>query len=134
MISKTVKCVALCASALFLVSCGDSGPSKVAVEVNQLMLDGKVKDAMQSFNVSDAKRAQLTSMIEEKVLPKWKAEREAKGGVKSVDVVSETIAEDGQTAIVELKTSYGNGSTETESVNLEYVDGKWLVEDPFKNK
>lgn len=134
MICKTVKCVALCASALFLVSCGDSGPGAVALEMSDLMHDGKAKEAVVYINATDKKKTDLEEMFTVKVIPMIESESKKHGGVEKVFVESEIIAPDGKSAEVKLRTLYGDGKAESSSYNLELVDGKWLVQDPFKNK
>ncbi len=53
---------------------------------------------------------------------------EEKGGVKSIEVLSEEISDDGKTATVELRQTYGNGETSEDSMDLILSGGKWLME------
>lgn len=53
-------------------------------------------------------------------------EIENKGGIKSMEVVNEDIDEEGKTAEVELKITYGNGDIHNERANLVNVNGKWM--------
>lgn len=41
--------------------------------------------------------------------------------------MSETIAEDAESAVVELKIVYGDGTEETEKANMKLDDGKWKL-------
>ena len=50
-----------------------------------------------------------------------------KGGIKSIEVASETIAEDGKTAVVELSMTYGNGETDTDKVDMVLDNGNWKM-------
>jgi CRISPR/Cas system type I-B associated protein Csh2 (Cas7 group RAMP superfamily) len=50
---------------------------------------------------------------------------EEKGGVKSIDVVSETIAEDGNSAQVVLKETFGNDETQEDTLNLVKQEDTW---------
>ena len=52
--------------------------------------------------------AQLLAIIKEKGAKEY----EKKGGVKSIEILSETISEDGKSAIVEFKQTFGNGEEE----------------------
>ena len=52
---------------------------------------------------------------------------EEKGGVKSVEATGETISEDGNTANVQLKIVYGDGSEKSEDVKMVKVEDKWLL-------
>ena len=47
--------------------------------------------------------------------------------MKSVEATGETISEDGNTANVQLKIVYGDGSEKTEDVKMVKVDDKWLL-------
>ena len=60
-------------------------------------------------------------MLKEKAAPQF----EKKGGIKNVEALSETIAGDGQSAVVELKITYGDGSEETEKAEMKLDGGEW---------
>lgn len=47
-------------------------------------------------------------MLKEKVSKEY----EKKGGIKDIEILSEQVAEDGNTAVVKTKYTYGNGETE----------------------
>ncbi len=132
-IRKTLQCAAACAAALFMVSCGE-GPGDVVIKTNELMADGKVQETVQYFNTSPNKKEMLASVIEEKGLPKIKEEQDARGGFSKVKIISEDISDDGRKATVAFEVIYGDGTNKTDKQKLECVDGKWLLEDPFKNK
>ncbi|MFI3243011.1 MAG: DUF4878 domain-containing protein [Akkermansia sp.] len=132
-IRKTIQCAAACATALFLVSCGE-GPSDVVIKTNELMADGNVKETVAYFNTTAEKKEMIASAIEQKALPKMQEELKAKGGLSEIKIIDEDISDDGKTATVSFKTIYGDGSSSTDSQKLECVDGKWMLEDPFKNK
>ena len=51
----------------------------------------------------------------------------AKGGVTDIEVLSEEISEDGNSAVVKMKITYGNGESEEDETKLVLVDGKWLL-------
>lgn len=55
------------------------------------------------------------------------AELMKKEGVKSIDIVEEKISEDGKTAEVKWKITYGNGSTDEENGTLINVNGDWKM-------
>jgi hypothetical protein len=50
---------------------------------------------------------------------------EAKGGIKSIDVVSETVSEDGNSAQVVLKQTFGNDETQEQTYNLVKQEDTW---------
>jgi hypothetical protein len=51
-----------------------------------------------------------------------------KGGIDSYTLVSEEIAEDGNSAKVEYEITYGDGSKDSTKFNMVKVDGDWKQE------
>jgi hypothetical protein len=95
-----------------------------------MLVDGKYDVVAENiyYDTDDAEelaqsKAMITSLLKEKVAPQLAA----KGGVKNVEKVSETIAEDAESAVVELKIVYGDGTEETEKANMKLDDGKWKL-------
>ena len=68
--------------------------------------------------------AQLLAIIKEKGAKEY----EKKGGVKSIEILSETISEDGKSAIVEFKQTFGNGEEEKKSQKMIKKDDKWFID------
>ncbi len=125
---KRVLSIFAVVAALFMVSCGGSTPSDAAVEVYQMIIDGKYDAVAENmyYESTDAEeveqsKALIASMLKEKAAPQF----EKKGGIKNVEALSETIAEDGQSAVVELKITYGDGSEETEKAEMKLDGGEW---------
>lgn len=118
-------------AALFMASCGGaSTPSDAAVEIYQLVIDGDYEAVAENiyYDSDDAEeveksKAMIASLLKEKAAPQF----EKKGGVKSVEALSETIAEDGQSAVVELKIIYGNDSEETEKADMKLDGSDWKL-------
>ena len=120
------------AVAMFMASCAGAPatPSDAAVEYYQYVANGDYvafADAIH-FDTTDPEeiaegKAMVVSLYKEKAAPQM----EAKSGVKSVEATGETISEDGNTANVQLKVIYGDGSEKTEDVKLVKVDNKWLL-------
>ena len=79
--------------------------------------DGATKEEIDEY------RTGFSSMITEKAIPAL----EEKGGLKHVEVVSETIDDDGLTATVVLRQTYGNGESEEDSTEMVLVDGRWMM-------
>ena len=68
--------------------------------------------------------AQLLAIIKEKGAKEY----EKKGGVKSIEILSETISEDGKSAVVEYKQTFGNGEEEKQSQKTIKKDDKWFID------
>jgi hypothetical protein len=52
---------------------------------------------------------------------------EEKGGIESTEVVSETILEDGTTAEVVIKQTYGNGEVEESNYDMVKEENIWKI-------
>ena len=65
----------------------------------------------------------IVSMLKEKVSKEY----EKKDGLKSIEIISEEISEDGNTATVKIKQTYGNGETHDATQSNVKRDGKWLI-------
>jgi outer membrane lipoprotein-sorting protein len=132
MIMKKLFTLFAVAVAMFMASCAGAPatPSDAAVEYYQYVANGDYEafaDAIH-FDTTDPEeiaegKAMVVSLYKEKAAPQM----EAKSGVKSVEATGETISEDGNTANVQLKVIYGDGSEKTEDVKLVKVDNKWLL-------
>ena len=132
---KKVFYLVLAAAALVLtVSCSSnsSSPGKAAKQYMEYMADGnydKFIDGVYFVEGSskediEAGKAMLKAML----IEKGKKSIDEKGGLKSVEIVSEEIASDGKTANVELKMTYGNDEVLEEDQDMILVDGKWLMD------
>jgi len=131
---KKLLTLALALTALVLtVSCGtkSASPGAAAKAYMEALAAGdyeKVTDGMyfgpdMTAEETEEARAMWLSLIREK----GAGDIEEKGGIQSVELVSEEIAEDGQSATVVLKTTDGNGETEEDSMKMVLVDGRWLM-------
>lgn len=119
-------------TAFFVVSCGGSStPSDAAVDFYQLVADGKYEAAADCIAYAKDKeeesKAMVIALFKEKVDPQL----EKNEGLKSVEAVSEKIAEDGNSAVVEMKIIYGNGKEEVKKVDMVLDGGEWK---PSMNK
>ena len=120
-------------SVLLFAACGSdtSTPKAAAENWGNMMKAGDYKGIVDQIAFPDEMSAEekeqskqmFLSLFEEKA----KAQVEKKGGITSTEVVSETVAEDGKTAKVEMKITYGDGSVDDETVELVNVDGEWKL-------
>jgi len=53
---------------------------------------------------------------------------EKKGGLKKIEIVEETVDEDGISGEVDLKIIYGNGDEEKRNFDTKKINGKWKLE------
>lgn len=121
------------AAALCAVACGGpASPSDTATEIYSLVMDGKYEQAVDLFYFDENKpeeaaqaKAVLTALLTEKAKPQI----EAKGGIKAVEIVEEVIAEDGKSATVSMKITYGDDSVTNENLELILTEaGEWKAD------
>lgn len=86
-------------------------------------VEGLAFDGNQDAGKVKEQKEALVSILKEKVSKEY----EKKGGIKDIEILSEQIAEDGNTAVVKTRYTYGNGETEEEEQQMVKKDGKWLM-------
>ena len=125
------KLVALFAvvAAFFAVSCSSSNtPGEVAIEAYQLMADGKYEKVLDKFYIADpAEKEEFKSTMLSLCKEKMEPQLQAKGGIEKIELVSEELSEDGKSARVTTKITYGDGSEKEDRTNMVNVDGEWLI-------
>lgn len=118
-----------------MASCGGAksdGPGKAAKLYIEYMAAGdydKMLDGLYTEPGADAEEVkQGKTMLKSMLTEKGSESLEEKGGIKTVDIVSEEIAEDGRTAKVKLLYTYGNGETEESDMDMRLDGNKWKWE------
>jgi hypothetical protein len=115
---------------LATTSCGGgaSTPAEAAADCIELMKDKDYEGFVETIKVEadtpeEAKQGKemLVAMLKEK----GDAMMEQKQGIASYTLVSEEVAEDGQTAKVVYDVTYGDGSTDKQKFDMVLVDGEW---------
>ena len=108
--------VLVSALALFMTSCQSSSPGDAFKGYMELMKKGDAKGFAQGFAVDESKtpeeQEQATQLIEGLIGDKTKKMMEEKQGLKDVQILEETISEDGNNATLKVKFVYGDGSEE----------------------
>ncbi|MBN1766942.1 MAG: DUF4878 domain-containing protein [Prolixibacteraceae bacterium] len=109
-------------------------PSAAAEKVAKAMQKGDYKTVVNQMNFDeeegvsskdvDDQKEMFASLLEEKASESI-AEN---GGIKSYEIIEETISEDGQTAEVKVKYTYHDNSVETETMSFSNINGDWLLE------
>jgi hypothetical protein len=132
---KNVKCFFIATTlALFTVSCGSDGNSPAGIEkaMYTQLQKGNYEKAVEILfdNLDNGKEDVNTDEKAEAIKAfagKAKKSDEAKGGIKSFEIIEEKISEDGNSATVETKITYGNGTEDTNTSKYVKKDGKWKV-------
>ena len=117
--------------AVFVMAACSSSPSTPGDALKKYsgyLQSGDFLETLTFHNSQDAAKVKeqkeaLVSMLKEKVSKEY----EKKGGIKDIEILSEQVAEDGNTAVVKTKYTYGNGETEEGEQQMVKKDGKWLM-------
>ena len=116
--------IALCLAAIALSGCSQDKTSeskKVAETAIKALMKGDIKAYVDTYDLSDEDKAQLTSLLEGKLKP----EIEKNGGIKSYEFVEEDINDEANTASYTVKLTYGDGTEKEETINLVKTDNGW---------
>ena len=104
-----------------LVSCKQNTPSAIAADCIESVKAGDYKAFVDTFDMTDEDKAQLTQVFEQK----GKETIEKAGGIQGYEIIEENISEDGAKATVKSKITYGNGDTDDSTFAFAKVDGEW---------
>lgn len=116
-----------------LMSCGGGSGSSSPGDVTKTAIENlanenyddviKVYVTKKGEDLSDEEQTKIMAFM-----PTAKAEIDKNGGLKEVQIIEETIAEDGNTASVKSKMIYGNGKEgKTDTTKLIKVNGSWRI-------
>lgn len=116
------------AGSISLVGCGGSSassksdsPKDVVEQVSNLLIKGDLEKSLNFYDgVADEESKAL-------VLGLMQMGMEATQGLKAFEILEETIAEDGTTAKVKVKYTYGDDTEKTTTENLVKTDSGWKV-------
>ena len=116
--------------AFTLWSCGPANtPSAVAEEACKCLQNEDYEGYVELLDLKETKnqesdKEQFVAMLREKGTKTM----EKKQGIKSYEVLSEEISEDGKSANVKMKIVYGNGDEDTQKMKLvKNDDGDWKL-------
>ena len=133
---KKVLCLGLFMVALFvLAACSPSSPGAAVKQYAEYFKDGKYEKFVEGIalkkkgngeqeKLKPEEKEGLVAMIKEK----GAKQVEKKDGIKNIEIVSETVEEDGNKATVVLKQTYGNGDEEEQTYRMVKEDGKWKMD------
>lgn len=130
---KVLGLLSLIAVMFVMMSCGGSNtPSGVTEKAFKCLKDKDYKGYADLINIKNTGerteaevRQELTGLLTEKVSKGI----EKDGEIESYKVLSEEIAEDGNTAMVKMQVAYSKGKTEETDVKLVKTEnGDWMLD------
>ncbi len=110
-----------------------SSPSEVALNSCEAWCSGDVEGYFDYINVTKEERKDLEGFSRVKAAPLME-KYESKGGVAKVEVIEEEMSDDGMSCEIDVMITFKDGSTEKEDVDLDKVNGRWYVHNPFGNE
>ncbi len=117
---------------LATTSCGGgsaSTPAGAAAEGIELIkakdYEGFVETIKMPENATAEEIEQTKQLYVSLFKDKGAKQMEKKGGIQSYTLVSEEIAEDGQTAVVKYEVTYGDGSTDKQKFDMVLDGSEW---------
>lgn len=114
-----------------MASCSQDSPGKAATKYCGYIQSGDFDKFVEGIafdekvtpeQVKEQKEG-LSALLKDKASKEF----EKKGGLKNAEAISEEISEDGNSAKVKMKYTYGNGETEDQGMELIKKDGKWMM-------
>ncbi|MDL2213890.1 DUF4878 domain-containing protein [Bacteroides sp. OttesenSCG-928-D19] len=123
--------VVLAMTILAACSSGAGSPGKVAAKYATYLADGQYEKFLDGLAMPDnatpeefkEQKDMLLSMLKEK----GDQMIQERGKLQKVEVVSEDIAEDGETAKVKLLNTYEKGESEDQTFKMMKQNGKWKI-------
>ena len=119
------------AMALFMTSCTKSSPGDAFKGYMELMKKGDAKGFAQGFAVDETKspeeQQQQAQLIEGLIGDKTKKMMEEKKGLKDVQILEETLSEDGKKATLKVKFIYGDGTEEENTQEMIKQNDQWKM-------
>lgn len=116
--------------AMGLSAClGSASPFGVVKDFYAAVQAGNTDKALQYMALAQVSADEMR-MVKPKVemmVAQSNSVTEANGGMGSIELLEEKIAEDGQTARIHVKLTYKNGKTKEENFKLRQEDGNWKI-------
>lgn len=127
-ISKVLMIVAAFSFVALLISCSSNAnsPAGVSKSFIKKVEKGDVTEAVKMLEVAEKGSDEEIQKMEA-FLSEGSKEMKSKGGVKKIEVISETISDDGMKADVVLKVTYENGEEDESSTKLKKTDKGWKI-------
>ena len=117
---------------LAFTSCNQDSPGAACKAYMEKLKNGDYKGCAQGFAIDETKSAeeneQMTAMIEGILKDKAEKGLQEKGGIKDIQILNETVSEDGNTASVNMKFVYGDGTEKEDTQEMVKQNGVWKMQ------
>ena len=114
--------------AIIVMACSSNTPGGAALKYYNDVKNGNYEAYVEGIafkeEITAEDKEQFVTLMKEKADKEYKK----KEGISKVEMLSEEMAVDGQTATVTMKITYGNGETEESDVAMVLKDGAWKMD------
>lgn len=114
--------------AIIVMACSSNTPGGAALKYYNDVKNGNYEAYVDGIafkeEITAEDKEQFVTLMKEKADKEYKK----KEGISKVEMLSEEVEEDGQTATVTMKITYGNGETEESDVAMVLKDGVWKMD------
>lgn len=104
---------------------GGGGPGDTYVSATKLMEQGEAKKSMEFIHLSTEVQAMVSPEKMQAMVADGAGKVADKGGIEKIEILEES--ENGPTAVVRSKITYGNGETEEDTTKMIKIDGAWKI-------
>jgi len=125
-----VYAVCVLALASLLAACSlASSPEKTVETFYRAVAEKEMDKAIEQLALGEVSAGEmvLAKGLLQMAIGVLAVEIESNGGLKRIDVLESTVAEDGQSARVRVKLIFNNGKDDTQSDRLRLEEGKWKM-------
>lgn len=113
-----------------LTGCDSNAREKTVITFFEAIAAGRTEEALELIDFSSAP-AQLIGQNRDKTrlfLKEVQKDVALKGGLASVEIIDQTMSDDGKHIRVDVRLNYGDGSFQQPFIRLIQVDGHWKID------
>ena len=125
---KILSILSMMLVALVVASCSQNSPEGVVKNYYTLIGEGKYDEAVELLHFKKEKTAEEKQQFADMMREKAANDLDKRGGITSIDITKVEMAEDGKSANVSAKITYGNGDDKIQDNKVVNVDGDWKVD------
>ena len=125
-----ISSVVVVLAALFFSSCGKSTPGEAYKAYTEQLKAKNYEGFVDGYDfsgIADTAKVKSTQQALVGVLRLSESEVDKKGGIKSVEIIEETVNPGDTTAMVKARLTYGDGSTNDGNTEMVLRDGQWKM-------
>ncbi|OUN73742.1 DUF4878 domain-containing protein [Barnesiella sp. An55] len=117
---------------LLIASCSNDSPGSALKHYMEAMFNKNFEEAFNGYAIKDGNPSELPEPIKKSLFDSMESAIEEitdqHGAIKSIEIISEEISEDGTTAEVEYKQVFEDGTEDEGTQTMVKKDGKWLID------